>query len=42
MNYDEWKTQSPPEAPEKECGFCGEPCHKEFCNKECEKAYLND
>lgn len=42
MNYDEWKTQSPPEEPENECAFCGEPCEGEFCSRDCYKANLND
>ena len=42
MNYDQWKQQTPDDAPENECGYCGEPCENEFCNKECKKAYEND
>jgi len=29
----------PPEELENECAFCGEPCDKEFCSKDCQKAY---
>jgi len=41
MNYDKWK-QEVPEEKENECGYCGEPCEGEFCNKDCKKAYEND
>jgi len=30
------------EEKENECGYCGEPCEKEFCNRECGKAYDQD
>ncbi len=33
---------NPPEEKENKCAYCGEPCEKEFCNKECKKAYEND
>jgi len=26
------------EYPENECRFCGEPCEKTYCNKQCERA----
>ena len=41
-NYDKWKQQPPPEPTTKTCNYCGELSEKEFCNKKCEKAYLND
>lgn len=41
-NYDDWKLQSPDEELENECEFCGEPCEKRFCSKDCRIAYLND
>lgn len=41
-NYDNWKTATPPDKPQNECGYCGEPCEREFCNKGCEKAYNQD
>jgi hypothetical protein len=25
-----------------ECGFCGEPCERHFCNRDCEKGYEGD
>lgn len=33
---------NPPEYPEDECEFCGEPCEKSFCNSDCRKAYDKD
>jgi hypothetical protein len=42
MNYDQWKTEVPPDIPDNNCNYCGEPCEKEFCNKECYKAYVAD
>lgn len=30
---------NPDEAPENECGFCGEECEKTYCNSNCRKAY---
>jgi len=30
------------EEQENECSYCGEPCGKDFCNKECYIAELND
>ncbi|QRE03546.1 hypothetical protein [Flavobacterium psychrophilum] len=41
-NQDNWKQEPPEEEPKKECNYCGEPCEKEFCSKECKKAYEND
>ena len=32
----------PPEELERTCAFCGEPCNKEFCSKECKKANDED
>jgi len=32
----------PEEEKENECGYCGEPCDKHFCNRECSKAYDQD
>jgi hypothetical protein len=26
------------EYPENECRFCGEPCEKSYCDKQCERA----
>ena len=26
------------EYPENECRYCGEPCEKTYCNKQCERA----
>jgi hypothetical protein len=26
------------EYPENQCRFCGEPCEKTYCNKQCERA----
>lgn len=40
-SYDNWKTQAP-EEPEKCCMYCGEPSEKDFCNKDCKKAYEHD
>jgi hypothetical protein len=31
-----------PEELDNECGFCGEFCDKDFCCKECEKAYKSE
>ncbi|AHK11394.1 hypothetical protein F132_48 [Flavobacterium sp. phage 1/32] len=42
MSYDDWKLATPEEEGENECGYCGEPCEKEFCSRECKKAYEND
>lgn len=42
MDYDKWKTEVPENDLEKECNYCGEPCKKEFCNKQCRIAYEND
>lgn len=42
MNYDDWKLETPPEAKENECAFCGYECEGEFCSKECRDAYLNE
>lgn len=42
MNYDQWKTMTPPEEPENECGYCGDPCEEEFCSKACRVANDND
>jgi hypothetical protein len=39
MNYDDWKTESPPERQENKCQFCGEECSNTYCSKECKKAY---
>lgn len=27
---------------ENKCLYCGEPCEKDFCNKDCYKAEMND
>lgn len=40
LNSMSW--EYPPEEKENECTFCGEPCDKEFCSKECKKANDND
>lgn len=42
MNIDDYKTEAPEDEPENTCGYCGESCDNDFCNKECYKAYLND
>ena len=42
MMYDDWKLETPPEAKENHCGFCGEDSDGEFCCKECEKAYKSE
>ena len=42
MSYDNWKQQTPPEEPQNECSYCGEPCEGRYCDKNCEKAYEND
>lgn len=43
MTYDDWKTQSPwDEEEENECSFCGAPCHKTYCSRECYIAEIND
>lgn len=43
MTYDDWKTQTPWEDEmENECSFCGTPCDKTFCSKECYLAEIND
>jgi hypothetical protein len=39
MNYDNWKQETPPQEQENECAFCGEPTEKNYCSKECKKAY---
>lgn len=39
MNYDDWKTESPPDTPTNKCKFCGELCADEFCSSDCIKAY---
>lgn len=41
MNYDQWKLETP-EEPENECSYCGVPCEKTYCSKDCKKAdYLD-
>ena len=35
-----WTT--PEDEKENSCHYCGEDCHKEFCNTECRKAYESD
>jgi len=43
MTYDDWKLDNPfDDEKDNECGYCGEPTDKDFCNKECYKAYQND
>lgn len=42
MNYDDWKTESPPERLENECQFCGEECSSTYCSNECKKAYESE
>lgn len=42
MNYDEWKQETPPDAPEGVCGYCGEACDGVFCSTECKKAYISE
>lgn len=32
----------PYEELENECKYCGVPCEKRFCSKECDKAYQSD
>ena len=29
---------NPNEYPENECRYCGEPCEKAYCDKQCERA----
>lgn len=41
-NYDDWKLDTPDDELENECAFCGEPCKKEFCSKDCRIAYLKE
>ena len=31
-----------PEEQNNECEFCGEICEKQYCNKECQRAYIAD
>ena len=40
----EWYDNLDPLLEEKEnnCSYCNEPSKKDFCNKECYNAYLND
>lgn len=42
MNYDQWKTEEPPDAEDKKCGFCGNPCNDDYCDKECLKADIQE
>lgn len=43
MNYDNWKLDNPfGDEKENECLYCGEPSEKDFCDKQCYKAYQND
>ena len=42
MDYDDWKTSSPPEEKENSCIFCENECDGEFCDSNCKKAYEND
>ena len=42
MNYENHKLDTPPEAPENECLYCGEFCEKTYCNSDCKKAYECD
>ena len=42
MTYDEWKTQPPPDPPDKECMFCGVPTHKTYCSEDCKRADIFD
>jgi hypothetical protein len=41
-NYDNYKLETPPEELENECFYCGEPCDKNYCDKNCKKAYEQD
>lgn len=41
IGYDKWKTTQPDEL-ENECLFCGEPCEKTYCCKECRIADNQD
>lgn len=41
-NYDDWKTDNPPEEKENECGYCGEECEGEFCDENCKRGYISD
>ena len=42
MTLDDYKTEAPIDEPENECAYCGKKCDGTFCNKDCEKAGLND
>lgn len=41
MSYDDWKNDFPEEQTN-ECDFCGESCEDNFCNRDCQKAYIAD
>ena len=42
INYDDYKLKNPPEELDNECLYCGEPCDKSYCDKNCKKAYEQD
>jgi len=42
MNYEDWKTESPPEKLKNKCQYCGEDCNNSYCSKECKKAYESE
>ncbi len=37
---DTYNTERPQE--ENECAFCGEPCEKRYCDRNCKKGYEQD
>jgi hypothetical protein len=42
IDYDAWKLDTPEDEPENTCGWCGEPCDDNFCDKNCAKYYRAD
>lgn len=44
MNYDDWKTQAPPEEPDNYCIVCGKPVNEdeEYCSSYCIKTDMRD
>jgi len=43
MNYDDWKLQTPPEQPEYNCRYCGEPNETDgYCSPQCKRADYNE
>lgn len=43
MNYDQWKTSTPPEWDlDQECRYCGEASATNYCSDWCKKGYESE